>query len=137
MVCCRYKFTDCGGVRLLPPAQLDVPHAFAGALQKAGPVVERRSVEEADIHMSTEGVDVPERRISYTGSGMAIVQKLANVRAAAAHLFKPWLGDPSQLAVRLGKPGVNAGVSLNRGGESQEFAHATRLPVWLVMSRRR
>jgi len=113
-VCCRYEFTECGGVRLLPPAQLDVSHAFAGAFQKACPVVECRSVEEADIHMSTEGVDVPKRRISHARGGMAIVQKLANVRAAAAHLFEPWPGDPSQLAVGLGKPGVNAGVSLNR-----------------------
>ena len=114
-----------------------MPHAFAGAFQKACPVVERRPVEEADIHMSAEGVDVAKRRISHTRSGVAIVQKFANVRSAAAHLFKPRPGDLSQLVVRLGKPGVNAGVSLNRAREPQEFTHETRLPVRLVMSRRR
>ena len=94
-----------------------MPHAFAGAFQKAGRVVERRPVEEADIHMSTEGVDVPKRRIFHKRGGMAIVQKFADVRPAAAHLFEPWLGDPSQLVIRLGKPSVNAGVSLNGARE--------------------
>jgi hypothetical protein len=116
-VCCRYKFTQCSGVRLLRPAELHVPHAFAGASQKAGRIVERRPVEEADIHMSTEGVDVAKRRISHARGGMAIVQKLANVRPAAAHLFKPWLGDQSQFVIRLGKPSVNARVSLNGARE--------------------
>jgi hypothetical protein len=69
-----------------------VPHAFAGAFQQAGGVVERRSVEEANIHMNTESIDVPKRRITDARIGMAIVQKLANVRSAAAHLLKPWLG---------------------------------------------
>src|SRR6266851_2325312 len=85
----RYEFAQCGGVHLLPPADLHVPHAFAGTFKQAGRVVERRSVEEADIHMSSEGVDVPKRRVPHTRGGMAIVQKLANVRSAAAHLFKP------------------------------------------------
>ncbi len=94
-----------------------MPHAFAGAFQKAGRVIERRPVEEADIHMSTEGVDVPKRRISHTRRGMAIVQKFANVRSAAAHLLEPWLGDPSQLIIRLGEPSANPGVSLNGAWE--------------------
>ena len=94
-----------------------MPHAFAGAFQEAGRIVERRPVEEADIHMSTERVDVPKRRIPHTRRGMTIVQKLANVRAAATHLFKPWLGDPSQRVISLGKPSVNGGVSLNGAGE--------------------
>ena len=113
-----------------------MPHAFAGAFQKAGRVVERRPVEEADIHMSAEGVDIPERRISHARGGMAIVQKLANVRSATAHLFKPWLGDPSQLVIGLGKPNVNAGVSPNGAWEPQELAHQARLPALPVMSRR-
>jgi hypothetical protein len=109
-VCCRYKLTQCSGVHVSRPAELHVSHALAGAFQQAGWVVERRPVEEADIHMSTEGVDVPKRRISHTRSRMAIVQKFANIRSAAAHLFKPWLGHPSQLVIRFGKPSVNAGV---------------------------
>ena len=116
-VCRRYKFTQRGGVNLMRPAEFHVPHSFAGAFQKARPVVERRAVEEADIHMSIEGVDVPKRRISHTRSGMAIVQKFANVRSAPAHQLKPWLGDPSQLVIRLGKPSVNAGVPPNGARE--------------------
>ena len=112
-----------------------MPHAFAGAFQKAGRVVERRPVEEADIHMRTEGVDVPKRRISHTRGGTAIVQKFANVRSAAAHLFEPWLGDPPQLAIRPGKPRDDAGVSLNGTREPQEFAHGISLPARPAMSR--
>lgn len=48
---------------------------------------------------------------------MAIVQKLTNVGSAGAHLLKPWLGDPSQLFVRLGKPSINVGVSPNGARE--------------------
>ena len=112
-----------------------MPHAFAGAFQKAARIFERRAIEEADIHMSTEGVRISKRRIFYARSGMSIVQKFANVRPTAAHLFKPWLGNPPQLAIRRGKPGVNAGVSLNSAREPQEFAHAISLSAWLAMSR--
>ena len=94
-----------------------MPHALAGAFQKGRRVVERRPLEEADIHMSPEGVDVPKSRVSDASGGMAILQQLANVGSAAAHLLKPWLGDASQLVVGLVKPGVNAGVSLNRARE--------------------
>jgi hypothetical protein len=54
---------------------------------------------------------------------MAIVQKLANVRSTTAHLFKPRLGEPSQLVTRLRKPSVNAGVSLSGARELEEIAH--------------
>lgn len=114
-----------------------MPHAFAVSFQEAARVVERSSVEKADIHMRTEGVDVAKRRISHARGGMAIVQKLANVRSAAAHPLKPRLADPSHLVIGLGKPSVNAGVSLNGAGKSQELAHQTRLAARRVMSRRR
>jgi hypothetical protein len=125
---CRDKLTQCNGVHLLRPAEFHVPHAFAGAFQEAGRVGKHRPVEEADIHMNPEGVDVPKRRISHTRSGMAIVQKLANVRSAVAHLFKPRPREPSQLVIRAGKPSVDAGVSLNGTREPQELAHWTSLP---------
>ena len=48
---------------------------------------------------------------------MAIVQELANVCDAAAHLLEPWLSDPSQLVIDLAKPSVDAGVSLNGARE--------------------
>ena len=106
-----------------------MPHAFAGAFQEAGRVPKHRPEEEADIHMSREGVDVPKRRVSHTRRGMTIVQKLANIRPAAAHLLKPWPREPSRLVIGLGKPGFNAGVSLNGTRESQELAHRTSLPA--------
>lgn len=109
-----------------------MPHAFAGSLQKAGRIVERRPVEEADIHMSTEGIDVAERRVSHARRGMAVVQKLANVRAATTHPLEPRLTDPSQLVVGLGEPGVDAGVSPDGGRETEEFAHGIRAALYLA-----
>ncbi len=86
-------------------------HAFAGAFEEAGRVVEPRAVEEADIRMRAEGVDIAKRRVCHAHGGMAIMQKLANVRSAVAHLLKPRLAEPPQLAIGLGKPSVDAGVS--------------------------
>ncbi len=106
-----------------------MPHAFAGALQKAGRVVELHSVEEADIHMSTEGVDVAKCRISHACSGMAVVQKFANVRSAGAHLLKPRLADPSQLVIGLGKPRVDARVSPNGTREPEELTRQIQPPL--------
>jgi hypothetical protein len=57
------------------------------------------------------------------------VQKLANVRAAAAHLLKPRQGEPSQLVVRLGKPGIDAGISPGAAREPEEMAHRASLPA--------
>ena len=101
----------------MAPAQLHVPHAFAGTFQKAGPVVERRPVEETDIRMSTEGVDVGKCDIVHTGNGVAVVQELANVCPAAAHAFKPCPRHSPQFVVGFGKPRLDAGVSLNGAGE--------------------
>ncbi|HEY3776501.1 MAG TPA: hypothetical protein VGL35_00430 [Rhizomicrobium sp.] len=72
-----------------------MPHPFAGAFQQTGRVFKDRPVEKADIYMSSESVDVANCGISHTGRGMAIVQKLTNVRTAAAHLLKPWKGELS------------------------------------------
>jgi hypothetical protein len=67
--------------------------------------------------MGAEGVYVAKRRIFHARCGMAVVQKLANVRSTAAHLFKPRLGEPSQLVIRLGKPSINGrGLAERRSG---------------------
>jgi len=78
-------------------------------LAEGGRIVQRRPVEEADIHVGTERVDVAERGVSHTRRGMPVLQKLANVRAAPAHPLEPWLGHAPQLMVRHGEPGVDAG----------------------------
>src|ERR1700722_1680092 len=102
---------------LVAPSGASRAHALTGAFEKAGRVVERRPVEEADIHMGAEGVYVAKRRIFHARCGRAVVQKLANVRSTAAHLFKPRVGEPSELVIRLGEPRVNASVSLNGARE--------------------
>jgi hypothetical protein len=94
-----------------------MPQAFSGAFEKVGPVGERRSMEEPDIHVSAEGVDIGKCGVFHTGDGMAVVQELANVRATAAHALKPWLRHPSQLVVGFTEPHVNATISLNGAGE--------------------
>lgn len=83
-----YQFIQRRGVHRPRPADLDMPHAFAGAFQQTGRVVQRRTVEEADIHMGAEGVDVIKRRVSHTRRGMVILRKLSHIRPRSRHLFK-------------------------------------------------
>ena len=54
-----------------------MPHAFAGAFQKTRGIVQRRTVEEADIDVILEAVDVSKRRVLHTCGGAAIVQEFA------------------------------------------------------------
>jgi hypothetical protein len=123
-------------VRRPPPAQLHVPHALAGALQQACRVFEGGPVEEPDVHVSAEGVDVRERRVFHAGRGMAVVQPLANVGAAAAHPLEPWPGDPPQRVAGPGEPGVDVGVSPHGAREAEYLAHRPRLAARRAMSSR-
>ena len=116
---------QCGGVRGLPWAQLQVAHPFAGAFQKAGRVFESRSVEEPDIHMGPESVDVSERRVVHAGGRMSVVHKLANVRTAFAHLLEPRPSATTQRVIGLVKPGVDVGSASN-GGRKAQKTHSSR-----------
>jgi len=69
---------DAAGTAVTPYALQHRAKWLAKARQRS----RREPQEEADIHMSPEGVDVAERRISHTRRGMAVVEKLANVRSA-------------------------------------------------------
>src|ERR1700733_6315838 len=81
----RYEFYQRGFVYLLTPPQLHMPHSSAGAFQDAGPIVEKRTIEEPDIRVCAKGADVGERRISNTRSRVVVVQDFANVCSAASH----------------------------------------------------
>jgi hypothetical protein len=105
-----------------------VPHAFAGAFHKTRRIGERRAVEEADVHVSLEGVDVSKRGVFHAGDGVAIVHELTHVGPATAHVLKPRAGDASQFVTRLGKPRVDFWGSMDRTGEPKEFAHL--MPAW-------
>ena len=132
----RYELIERDGVDGRPPAQLHVPHAFAGALQKAGRVVQRRPVEEADVRMRAEGVDVAKGGVTHAGRGMTVVQKLLNIHAAFAHALEPRLGQASQLLVGRGEPGVDPWVAPHGARKPHELAHQGRLPRPPVMSSR-
>ncbi len=53
---------------------------------------------------------------------MAVVQQLANISTAAAHLIEPRLYELSQL-IRRGKPALGVWVSLNSAWKAKEIAH--------------
>jgi hypothetical protein len=112
----------------LPWPKFHVPHALSGAFKKAGGVVEICPEEEADIHMGAEGVDVAEGGIVHARGGMAVVQELANVRPAAAHLPEPPPCEPAQRVVWLGEPRFDAGVSPSGAWETEKIAHPPVLP---------
>ena len=98
-----------------------MPHALAGAFQKARRIGQRRTMEESDIYVIPEGVDVSKRRVLHACDGAAIVYALADVGAAAAHMFKPDLCHPSQFVSRLIEPGIDRGVSMDGTGDAKEF----------------
>ena len=119
----RYKFRQRSLVHWPAPAKLHVPHAFAGAFQKAGRIGQRHTLKEPDTYVRVESVDVTKRDIACAGGWMSIVKKLANVCATAAHLFKPWLDKPPEFEIGPGKPCVHEGVSPNGAREVEEIAH--------------
>src|SRR5215510_487884 len=46
-------------------------------------------IVEADIRMSLERVDISKRRVLHTSDRTSVVQKLADIDAAAPHALKP------------------------------------------------
>jgi hypothetical protein len=72
-----------------------MPHSSAGAFQDARPIAEKRTIEESDIRVRTEGADIGERSIFNTRSRVIVVQDFANIRSAGSHAFPPRLGHPS------------------------------------------
>jgi hypothetical protein len=68
---------------------------------------------------------------------MAVVQKLANVRPATAHLFEPRESQRPQRVIGLGKPAVDGGVSPDGARKPHQLAHRTSLPGLLAVSIRR
>ena len=110
-------------------------HAFAGPFEEADWVVQRRPLEEAEIHMGLESVDIAKGGILNAGSGTAIVQQLANVRATIAHALEPWLGHPTRRVSGGGEPGVDAGVAPHGAGEPHQLFHRGILARELTMSR--
>lgn len=97
-----------------------MPHALARALEQPGRIVERRPVEEADIHMSTERIDIAERRIFHAGNGVAVIQNLANVRSAATHHIKPWQRKSPQFVIGLAKPRLDGRISPDGARKAHE-----------------
>ena len=82
--------------------------------------IKRRAVEEADIHVRLEGVDVSKWRVLDAGDGAAVMEYLAHVGAAASHLFKPSLRQPTQF-VGLGEPKLDLGIAWHRAGKPKEL----------------
>lgn len=110
-------------------SQLYMAHEFAGALQHAGRIGQRRAVKESYVYVRSENIDVAEGRIAQTGNRTAVMQKLADFVAALSHHLKPLLGDGSQFAGMRFHPGIDGGIALDGAVESEEvrfdrfFAH--------------
>ena len=87
-----------------------MPHSPAHAFKQTGGVLQRGSMEEADIDVSPERIDVAERDVLHAGDGTAIVDKLADVVAAGPHPRKPWTREGGQLIRLRAQPSVDSGV---------------------------
>jgi len=88
-----------------------VAHSLARALQQAIGVGQGCAVEETDVDVPREDVDVGKGGIAETRGRAAVVDELANFVAAIAYDLKPILGNSSQRAWVLSKPGIDCGVA--------------------------
>ncbi len=79
-------------------------------------------MEEPDIHIRAEGVDISEGGVSHASGGMAIVHKLANVRAAAADALEPGQRKPAHLIQPPREPGIDGGIAPNGVRKPHELA---------------
>src|SRR5262245_65303348 len=98
-------------------------HELAGAFQQALGISKLGATKEPDIDVGFEGIDVGERRITYTRGRMAIMQQLSNIASAVAHDRKPALRDRPQFIRVLLHPDLDSGIALDRTGKPQKLAH--------------
>jgi hypothetical protein len=136
-VCGGDERLEGGGVHRSTPVELHVAHTLAGALEQPRRILERRAMKEADVHVGAEGVDVRERGGADTRGGVAVVQELANVRAAAAHRLEPGPSHLSQRMLGRREPAVDVRIARNGARQEEEIAHRARMPDWPTKSRRR
>jgi hypothetical protein len=109
------------GIRLVGGLQFHVPHAFAASLEQVGCIIERCAVEEADIDMTLECIDVPERRIFYACDRATVVNQLSHIVTAFPHLLKPPLRNRPQLGRAIDQPEVDSRVSLYCSGQPKNI----------------
>src|SRR5690349_17285678 len=102
-----------------------MPHSSACAFEQTVRVLQRGSLEEADIDVAPERVDVAERDVLHAGNGTAIVNKFADVVAARPHPRKPWTREGGQLLRLLAQPGVDSAVAPRRTRKAHTY------PVYL------
>jgi hypothetical protein len=86
-------------------------------------------MEEADIGMRPERVDISERRVADAGDRTSVVEKLADVGAAAAHSVEPSPHHPAQRIGIVREPGLDPGIAPDRAGESQQIPHRAGSPA--------
>jgi hypothetical protein len=115
-------------------------HELAGAVQQAGRIGERRTLEEPHIYMRSEYIDVAERRIAQTCDRTAGVQGLPDFVPAFAHDLKPLKRDGSQFTCMPFHPGIDGGIAFDSTIESQQFRFHRRShfasDLWLVFLNR-
>src|SRR5262245_66650077 len=104
-------------------------HELAGAFQQALGISKLGATKEPDIDVGFEGIDIGERRITYTRGRMAIRQSLSNIASAVAHDLKPPLRDRPQFTRMLTHPDLYSWISLDRTGEPQQLAHGDFFPI--------
>lgn len=100
-------------------------HELTGALQQALWIGDLGTAKESDIDMMAEGIDIAECRVTDARGGMAVVQQLSDIVAAAAHDLKPALGDRPQLTGMVVHPGGDRGIALDGTGEPHDSAYAS------------
>ena len=119
------------GVDLATRMQFHVPHAFARALQQARGVVERCTVEEADVDMGCVRVDISEGSVRHACGWLVVMHHFAHIITTAAHYVEPVPRDSAEFIRLLVQPGSDYRIAPGRPGEPKDLIHceSDRLPA--------
>ena len=101
-------------------------HEFAGALQQAGRIWQRRAVKEPYVYVRGEYIDVAEGRIPKTCNRTAVMQELPEFVPTPSHHLKPLMRDGSPI---WGPLLANAGTHEVSGDLITIHPLAAKVPV--------
>ena len=88
--------------------QLHMAHPFAATFQESSGILEKRAVEEADVHVVLEYIHIREGCVADTRDRTAVVQCLSDIIAALSYFHEPLFCDRTQLAFISVQPVSNS-----------------------------
>src|SRR5690606_4891194 len=98
-------------------------HELAGAHQQPARNGQLDAEKESHVDVSSESIDVTERRILHARGRMTVMQQLPNILSARAHDLEPTLRDISQRAGMLLHPALDCWIPPDCTRKQHESTH--------------